>query len=268
MGEMNKLIITATTANSWLHPELKNWAMTTDDLIEDAIQCAEAGAAILHIHLPRGPEAFDIVRRIRSRTDAIIQAGMSSYPIEERDTDFEARPDMLSIILNHHDEHFAEMHVNRLHPLDEFEKYCVKCREYGIKPEWEVWHTGSYWNLQYMIYKKWITGPHVLTFFFGWPGGTWTPPTPDSYFYRVRHMPPDCLHTISVMGKEQAAIATLAIATGGNVRVGTEDYPFISIGVPARNNAELIKRIVTIARFMGREVATPADARKMIGGRV
>jgi 3-keto-5-aminohexanoate cleavage enzyme len=70
------------------------------------------------------------------------------------------------------------------------------------------------------------------------------------------------------MGKEQAAIATLAIATGGNVRVGTEDYPFISDGVPARNNAELIERIVTIARFMGREVATPVDARKMIGGRV
>jgi len=262
---MNKLIITATTANSWLNPDLKNWPLNTDQLIEEAINCAESGASILHVHLPRSPEATEVVAKIRERTDAIIQAGMSSYPIEERTTDFEAKPDMVSIILNHHDEHFPEMHVNRLHPLEEFEGYSGKCREYGVKPEWEVWHTGSYWNLRYMIDRGWFEGPHVLTLFFGWPGGTWSPPTPDSYLYRVRHMPENCLHTVSVMGEEQTEIATLAIAMGGNVRVGTEDYPFIREGVPAKNNAELVERMVGISREMGREVANPSEARKIIG---
>jgi 3-keto-5-aminohexanoate cleavage enzyme len=265
MAEMNKMIITATTANSWIHPELKNWPSTTEELIEDAVQCAEAGAAILHVHLPRSAEATRVVKRIRDRTDAIIQAGMSSYPIEKRITDFEAQPDMISIILNHHDEHFTEMHVNQLHPLEEFEAYGRKCRECGIKPEWEVWHDGSYWNLQYMIDKGWFKGRHVLTFFFGWPGGTWSPPIPDSYLYRLRHMPPNCLHTISVMGKAQTSISTLAIAMGGNVRVGTEDYPFIREGVPAKNNAELVARMLMISKEMGREVATPSEARKIIG---
>ena len=51
MKELPKLVITATTANSWLYPDLKNWAQTTDDLVESAVKCAEAGASILHIHL-------------------------------------------------------------------------------------------------------------------------------------------------------------------------------------------------------------------------
>jgi len=227
--------------------------------------CFLRGAAILHVHLPRSSEATEIVNQIRKRTDAVIQAGMSSYPVEERVTDYDARPDMISIILNHHDEHFTELHVNVLHPLDEFKTYAEKCREYHIKPEWEVWHTGSYWNLQYMIGKGWLEGPHVLTLFFGWPGGTWSPPTPDSYFYRVKHMPENCLHTISVMGKEQTPIALLAIENGGNVRVGTEDYPFIRQGVPAKNNAELVERIAKMSREMGRAVAAPSEARKIIG---
>jgi len=265
MKTMQKLIITATTANSWLHPELGNWATNTEDLIEDAVQCAEAGASILHIHLPRSPEASEVVRRIRNRTDAVIQAGMSSYPVSQRITDFEAKPDLLSIILNHHDEHFASLHVDQLHTLAEFEEYSRKCRQYGVKPEWEVWHTGSYWNLEYCIGKGWFKGPHILTLFFGWPGGTWSPPTPDSYLYRLRYMPPDCLHTVSVMGKEQTAVASAAICMGGNVRVGTEDYPFLREGVPAKNNAELVSRMVRITGELGREVANPSEAREILG---
>ena len=57
------------------------------------------------------------------------------------------------------------------------EQYCIKCKEYGIKPEWEVWHTGSYWNLNYIIDKGLLQPPHVVTLFFNWPGGTWSPPT-------------------------------------------------------------------------------------------
>jgi len=81
MKEFDKLIVTATTANSWIHPELKNWAQTIDELIEEVVKCYEAGAAIAHVHLPRGEE-IETVKRIRERCDVIIQAGMSSYPIK------------------------------------------------------------------------------------------------------------------------------------------------------------------------------------------
>jgi len=264
MIEYEKMIITATTANSWMYPDLKNWAETTDALIEDVVKCYEAGAAIAHVHLPRGEE-IETVKRIRERCDIIIQAGMSSYPIEERAPDFHAKPDMLSAILNHHDEHFTKMTVNQIHDLDELEQYCITCEKFDIKPEWEVWHIGSYWNLNYLIKKDLLKAPHVLTLFFNWPGGTWSPPTADEYLHRIKYMPENCLHTISVMGEEQIKIAVMSIANGGNVRVGTEDYPFLKGSVPAKDNAEIVHRMVNISKEMGRETADPSEARKILG---
>jgi 3-keto-5-aminohexanoate cleavage enzyme len=262
--DQQKLIVTATTANSWIYPDVKNWADSLDALIEDVVRCAEAGAAVAHVHLTRGKE-IETVKRIRERTDVIIQAGMSSDPIPNRKGDFSAKPDMLSIILNHHDEHFTQLSVNRLHSLEELEEYCRKCREFKIKPEWEVWHMGSYWNLNWLITKRLVTPPHVLTLFFNWPGGTWSPATPDEYLHRVKYMPEHCVHTISVMGEEQTRLALLAINTGGNVRVGTEDYPFIRPGVPAKHNGEIVARIVQVSKELGRDVADPSEARKILG---
>lgn len=263
--EIEKLIITATNANSWIYPEVKNWPKpdNVDALVESIIKSYEAGASIAHVHLPIGFES-EIVNRVRDRCNIIIQAGMSSYSIDQRTAAFDSKPDMLSIILNHHDEHFTQVQVNQLHSLEELEQYCVKCKKYSIKPEWEVWHTGSYWNLNYLIDKKLIDGPHVLTLFFNWPGGTWSPPTPDEYLHRLKYMPPNCVHTISVMGKEQTKIATLAISMGGNVRVGTEDQPFIRENIPAKDTAELVARMARISKEMGRDITTPSEARKII----
>ena len=259
-----KLVITATTANSWIYPEVKNWALSTDALIDDVVQCAEAGAAIAHVHLPQGEEA-ETVKRIREKSDIIIQAGMSSYPIEERAAIFDACPDMLSVILNHHDEHFTNLAVNQLHPMEELQEYCIKCRETKIAPEWEVWHTGSYWNLGHLIDKHLVDPPHILTLFFGWPGGTWSPPTIDEYMHRIKYMPDNCVYSVSVMGSGQFAIVLASIQRGGNVRVGTEDYPFIRPDVPAKNNAEIVSQVVRTAKEIGREVADPSEARRILG---
>jgi 3-keto-5-aminohexanoate cleavage enzyme len=259
-----KLIITVTTAKSWIYPNVKNWAQNSDQLVEDVVQCYEAGAAIAHVHLPRGEEVT-LVKRIRERCDIIIQAGMSSESIPKRKGDFEAKPDMMSIILNHHAEHFTQTNVDVLHPLEELESYCKKCKESGIKPEWEVWHTGSYWNLQYLIDKGLINGPHYLTLFFNWPGGAWSPPSFEEYIHRVRNMPNNCVYSISTMGEEQTKIAVLSLSRGGCIRVGTEDYPFIDIGVAAKNNAEIVEKYVSISKYVGREIADPSEARKIIG---
>ncbi len=262
--KFEKMVITATTANSWIYPDLKNWAENTDDLIDDIVKCYEAGAAIAHVHLPRGEE-IETVKRIRERCDIIIQAGMSSYPIEDRISDFHAKPDLLSVIANHHAEHFPKGSINVIHDLDELEQYCISCKKFNIKVEWEIWHTGSYWNLKYLIDKGVLDPPYVLTLFFDWPGGTWSPPTADEYLHRIKYMPKDSIHTISVMGKEQTKIAVLAIQHGGNVRVGTEDFPFIKEGVPAKDNAEIVARMVRISKEMGREIADPTEAREILG---
>ncbi|MFW9951405.1 MAG: 3-keto-5-aminohexanoate cleavage protein, partial [Candidatus Thorarchaeota archaeon] len=161
--------------------------------------------------------------------------------------------------------HFPNGNVDVIHDLSELEEYCITCKQFNIKIEWEVWHSGSYWNLNYLIEKKLLSPPYVLTLFFDWPGGTWSPPTADEYLHRIKYMPNNSVHTISVMGKEQTKIAVLAIQNGGNVRVGTEDFPFIREEKPAKNNAEIVARMVRISKEMGRETADPSEARKILG---
>lgn len=257
-------MITVTTANSWIYPEAKNWATNVDGLIADVVQSYEAGAAIAHIHLIPGQEK-EIVDRIRERCDIIIQAGMSSDPIDARQALFSAHPDLASIILNHHDESFTSIEVYRLHTREELEQYCKKCKNYHVKPEWEVWNTGSLWNLKFLINKKLLDPPYFLSSFFNWPGGAWSPPDPDEFFLRKKYYPSNSLYTVSTMGPEQTIIATLAILHDGHVRVGTEDYPYIREGVLAKNNAEIVARMVRLSKELGRDVATPSEARKMIG---
>jgi len=139
-----------------------------------------------------------------------------------------------------------------------------KSRRYKIKLEFEVWHTGSYWNLNYLINKNLLDPPYYLTLFFGWPGGTWCPPTIDSFLYLKKYMPKDSVYSVSIMGKEQRQILPLAILNGGNIRVGTEDNPFIKENVPAKNNAEIVKDAINLCRALGREIADPSEARKII----
>lgn len=264
MGNNEKLIVTATTARSWIYPDADNWAKTTDELIEDVVQSYEAGAAVVHLHLPRGEEE-EVVKRIREKCDVIIQAGKSSESIEQRTGDFQAKPDMMAINLNHHDKHLTQQIVNVLHPIEELIEYCSKCKEFGVKPEWGAWHIGSYWNLNYLIQKGLVQAPHIMTMFFNWPGGAWSPPTYDEYMHRKNYLPPNCIITVSITGEEQTKLAAFVLTHGGNVRVGTEDYPFLEKGVLAKNNAEIVERIVDISKYMGREIADPSEARKILG---
>ena len=266
MNEDQKIIITATTANSLVNPEVKNWAQTDEKLIEDVVKSYEAGAAVAHIHLPRGKEVETVVQ-IRERCDVIIQAGMSSESILQRKNDFDSNPDMMSVMLNHHSEHFPQPRVDVLHPLKELEEYCVKLKNLDIVPEWEVWHSGSFWNLNHLIEKKFIneTNTHILTLFFNWPGGMWSPPTYIEYMHRRGFIPSNTVHTVSVMGEEQMKLLVFVLTHGGNIRVGTEEYPFIKKGIPAKNNAEIVENYVSICKHVRRDVADPSEARKILG---
>jgi 3-keto-5-aminohexanoate cleavage enzyme len=170
----------------------------------------------------------------------------------------------MSIILNHHDEAFARADFNVLHPKKELIEYARLCKKYAIIPEWEVWHAGSVWNLNYLIDKTLLKSPYVTTLFFGWPGGTWSPPTVEEYLYRRRLMPEGCVCNVSIMGEGQRDILAAAILNGDHVRVGTEDYPFDHSGRPVPTH-ELVKETSEMAKVLGRPLATVKQARKMIG---
>lgn len=258
---MHPLIIIATPNVCWLKPEL-DYPRTPETIAEEAALCQQNGAAILHTHA-EGKWA-ETIRAVRARCDIIIQCGMSSLPIPERMEVYQNRADMISIILNHHDEAFARTECLVLHPREELEEYARLCRKYGVVPEWEIWHAGSVWNLNYLIGKKLLKPPYVATLFFGWPGGTWSPPTVDEYLYRRRLMPAGCVCNVSIMGEDQRDILTAAILMGDHVRVGTEDYPFDHSGALARTS-DLVRETAEMAKALGRPLATVTQARKMIG---
>lgn len=259
--KLNPLVITATPNICWLKPDV-HYPKKAPEIIEETLRCREKGASILHTHA-EGQWAA-VIDGVRAASDIIVQSGMSSIPLRERIELFERKSDMASIILNHHAEAFTELNCDTLHPLAELEEYAVACRKYGVKPEWEVWHAGSIWNLNKLIEKGLLDGPHVNTLFFGWPGGTWSPPTVEEYLYRRSLMPENCFLTVSIMAPEQMDILVAAVIQGDNVRVGTEDYPYTQQGKIAATH-ELVDEIASISRSVGREVATPGQARELTG---
>ncbi len=257
---MQPLIVIATPNISWLQPHV-TYPHSPEEMASQAQQCREAGATILHMHA-EGHWA-EALQAVRAKSDIIVQCGMSSLQIPERMAAFQNKADMISIILNHHDEAFVGADFNVLHLKEELVEYIGLCKQYGVIPEWEVWHSGSIWNLKYLIDKKLLQPPYVTTLFFGWPGGTWSPPTIEEYLYRRRLMPEGCVCNVSIMGEGQREIITAAILNGDHVRVGTEDLPFDHSGKLV-DTAALVHETVEMARALGRPIATVEQARQMI----
>jgi 3-keto-5-aminohexanoate cleavage enzyme len=96
----------------------------------------------------------------------------------------------------------------------------------------------------------------------GVPGSQ--PATEKALFYLYDHLPKDCTWGVTVVGREHVKLSVIATALGGHVRVGLEDNIFHSKGVLA-TNIGLLRRMKQIALAVGRELATPAEARKMLG---
>ncbi|MGC8661123.1 MAG: 3-keto-5-aminohexanoate cleavage protein [Nitrososphaeria archaeon] len=257
---MRPIIITATPNISWMNPSL-HYPHTPDEFADEARKVEKAGASILHIHAQGMWEST--IKEVRKKSGLIVQCGMSSLSITDRMEAFTNEADMISVILGHHDEAFVKQDFHVLHPREELLEYSKMFRKYGVRPEFEVWHSGHIWNLNYLINGNAIEKPYFSTLFFGWPGGNWTPPTVEEYLYRRSMMPRNSIINVSVMGKEQMKIIAAAVAIGDNVRVGTEDNPYMN-GRLASNEG-LVGQVADLSKSIGRRVALPDEAAKIIG---
>jgi 3-keto-5-aminohexanoate cleavage enzyme len=268
MGPDTKLVITGTFAISWNWPRSRKWLETPEDYAREVVAAYEAGASIAHIHGEKKwtnafyKRTFDL---IKDKCDIILQMGLSSLPIDDRLDLLDTRPDMMSIILNHHDEYFPEVKMQSLHTQEELVRYTELCKKWNIKPEFEQWHQGSNWNLRFLAEKGLVEKPYFLTLFFGWPGGIWSPPSPEEVLYRFNSVPEGSMCTVSTMDHNQTRVSTMSVLLGGHVRVGIEDNPYYTPGVLAKDVAELVARIRRIGKELGRDAADPSEARKMIG---
>lgn len=287
---MEKLIVTVTTDASMSYPRNPYNPQTVEEHAVEYIRCVEAGASIAHLHGPFTPDKDyqpdgtkladldlpgwqKLKDLIQEKCDPIIQYGIANGRFPQRVELMKQKPDMMSICFTAHDETFQPdpdyepIEMYALHTRDELEKYCKMTKKYDIKPEVESFHTGAIWNAQRMIERGLLETPVWTTFFLGWPGGMWIPPTSKALMYMHDHKPSNFNYSVSVMDpKTHWQILTQSILLGGHVRVGMEDSPYLhDKGTPAKSNADLVEKIVRIARELGREIASPEEARKIIG---
>jgi 3-keto-5-aminohexanoate cleavage enzyme len=219
------------------------------------------------------PGWLELTTHIKAKVQPVIQFGIANGRFPQRVELMKQRPDMMSICFNAHDEcfqpdpHYPPVELYGLHDRDELERYCHYTKQYGIKPEVESFHYGAVWNANRMIQKGILDTPVWTTFFLGWPGGCWTPPTVKALQYMHDHKPDNFNYSVSVMDPPTHwQVLTQSILLGGHVRVGMEDSPYVDSGSTlAKSNAELVEKIVKISRELGREIASPAEARKITG---
>jgi 3-keto-5-aminohexanoate cleavage enzyme len=288
---LEKLVITVTVDSTMSYPG--NPAMPPIEDVEavaaEYVRAIDAGASIVHHHgvhhLEKSFQSdgrklsqidFDgwarLTASIRSQRGSIIQFGIASARLEDKLRLLELQPEMMSYAFNVHDEffqpdeRFPPNEQYSLHPRDELLAFCRAAAAANVKPEVESFYTGAFWNLEYVRRFSALEDPVWTTLFLGWPGGAWTPPTLDALLYLLRHLPARVNWNTSVMDPvQQWPLLAAAIGLGGHVRVGWEDNPYLPDGKLARSNAELVEVAVQMARSMGREVASPDEARLIVG---
>lgn len=287
---MEKLVITVTCDCTMSYPRNPYNPKGVEGLADDYVRGVDAGAAICHLHGPYhldekiradGTKLSDLDlpgwQRLRDliedRCKPIIQYGIANGRFPQRVELMKQRPDMMSICFNAHDECFQPdpayppVELYGIHDREELEKYCRHTKDFGIKPEVESFHYGAVWNARRLIDRGLLDTPVWTTFFLGWPGGCWTPPTVEAMQYMHNHKPADFNYSVSVMDPPtQWTVLTQSILLGGHVRVGMEDNPYLDThGTLARNNGELVEKIVRISRELGREIASVEEAREITG---
>ena len=302
---MDKLVITATTDSTGSYPRNPYLTPCTDyeGVAKEYIRCLNAGATIVHTHgsyahdpiiqsdgrklsIPDLNGWREITERIRSVANPIMQFGMASVRLEQKLELWETlSPDMSSINFNSHDEYFQPdpdyppFSVYSVHPIPELREYCGLAKKYGVKLEIECFNTGAFWAINKIRSGNFWTDvgvhenepdlladPVWLTLFFGWDGQSWTPPTIEALQFMSNNLPPQANWSMSCMEPPVYwRMVAHTICIGGHVRIGMEDCPFLSPGVYAKTNAELIEKAVEIAKGVGREIATPEEARQIVG---
>ena len=189
----------------------------------------------------------------------LITGGATGMTPEERLQPTELFPEMATLdcgTCNFGDDIF----VNDMPTMRAFGKRML---ENNIKPEYECFEIGHLDTILTMARKGQVPGaPMQFNFVLGVPGCT--PATPGHLDYLVKMIPAGSTWTATGIGRNAFTLAAAAIAMGGNVRVGFEDNLNLSRGVPAKSNGELVEKVVRLARELGREIATPDEARAIL----
>ncbi|UCC90911.1 MAG: 3-keto-5-aminohexanoate cleavage protein [Dehalococcoidia bacterium] len=282
MIKTDKLIICVAPCGSFLGKGANpNIPIQPDEIAEEVHRSWNEGASLAHIHArsPTGkattnPEIFrEINQRIRDKgCDIIVEFSTSpgrkpKANVNDGFNVLEAGPEMASVdigvvVFMHEGE---ERIIPWTRSFDE--KITKAMLEKRIKPEFEIWGPGGMVELNYLIKNIPLTKPYWIDFVLDVQRTVQsaTPFTPKNLMHLVEQLPPDSMFmTMGVANAETPAVVQ-SILLGGHARVGFEDNLYYSRGVLAKSNAELVARIARIGSDLGRTIATPDEARLLLG---
>ena len=278
--------VTGSGDTAGKHPDLP---ITPEQIANAAIEAAEAGAAIAHIHVrdpatgkgSRDPALNrEVVERIRAAdTDVIINltAGMGGdlifgpgenpLPLDPAGSDMvgplerllhvqELLPEICTLDCG--TMNFAEADYVMTNTPSMLRTMAAEVQRLGVRPELEVFDTGHLVFVKELIREGLIDDPVMIQFCMGIPYGA--PDDPLSFMAMVHQLPPGAVFSGFSIGRNQLPFVAMAALAGGNVRVGLEDNLFLGRGQFA-SNGQLVERAVQILSGMGARVIGPDETR-------
>jgi 3-keto-5-aminohexanoate cleavage enzyme len=266
-----KIIIAVAPVGRSVTPPAVN-PLTPRQVADEVIRCARAGASMVHLHVrdAKGVQTEEIgpysqtLDRIRAAADIVIQGstgGLTSLSLEERCVALnDPRTEVAS--LNMGSVNFGEeVYINR---LPDIRYWARRMRETRTVPELEIFDSGMLPAARALIAEGAITPPYSICFCLGFH---WTlAPDPKSLFFMASLMSATVPWGVIHDGMEDFTLLAAAIGLGASlVRVGFEDSICWAPGRPVRRNAELVRKLAALVRLLGHEVATPAEARRILG---
>lgn len=267
---MEKLVITvALTGNVPTQQMNPHLPVTAEEIAADVARCRDAGASLFHVHARDAAqkptleiEAYKAnVRAIKAvAPEVILQLSTGARAGKE----WEARarpvrllPEMGSFTTGSNN--LPGIVYENSPPFIEF--LARVYQETGVKPEIEVFETGMIANALFLLKKGYLQAPLHFDFVLGAPGAM--PGTVKNLQFLSESIPAGATWSVAGIGKAELPLSAAAIAMGGHVRVGLEDNLLLPDGSPA-SNPLLVEKIVRIAREIGREIASPGEARRIL----
>ncbi|KAB2886759.1 MAG: 3-keto-5-aminohexanoate cleavage protein [Albidovulum sp.] len=299
---MSKIIVTCAVTGSIHTPSMSPYLpVTGEEIARQAIDAARAGAAILHLHardpLTGRPSAaldhyMGFLPRIRAGCDAVVNlttGGSAVMTLDERlAAPLALRPEMCSLNMGTMNFALYPMLGKRTEWLHDWEEPFLRSsddlvfkntprdiegilsrmgEERGARFEFECYDVGHLYMLRHFADRGLVRAPVFIQFVMGVLGGIAAEPDHLDHLKATadRLFGDDYIFSVLAAGRMQMRMAEQAAAMGGHVRVGLEDNLHIAKGQLATSNAEQVAKVREIVEAVGRTVATPAEARSMLG---
>ena len=273
----DKVIITVAQTGALVNKQMNpNVPEQPEEIIASSYDCYNEGAAIVHIHArdkkgenTSDPEIFRTIKKgIREKCRLIIAFSTGGGPNlsqEQRIECLQAEPEMASLnmgtMMRISGKYAGVPWSNMPH---EIELYVSRMRESGVKPEMEVYGLAMFREVNSVIEKGLVDKPYYINLVLGMRYQGACDATPKILTTLYDFLPADAIFNVTPVGTAQNPLTTMGMILGGCIRVGLEDNIMYRKGELA-TNAQLVARAVRIARELGKEPATPGEARKILG---